>query len=97
MDRLYQRYADPFSFINGMIRTGRFCEFVSDFIYATNSEKEEKANWEIWLHKVFEMSYKDFKQSIEDTRINQQTTQEQLETTMNESRDMLNDFNPFEE
>ena len=94
MDRLYHRYADPFSFINGMIRTGRFEEFVSDFKAATDSEKEEKANWEVWLHKVWDVTYGDFKQGIEDTKKNQQMTIGAIETTINESQNILNDFNP---
>lgn len=94
MDRLFARYADPFSFINGMIRTGRFAEFVSDFIAATDSEKEEKANWEVWLHKVWDVTYGDFKQGIEDTKKNQQMSSRAIETTINESQNILNDFNP---
>lgn len=90
MDRLYQRYADPFSFINGMIRTGRFAEFVSDFMAATDSEKE----WEVWLHKVFDVTYSEFKQGIEDTKKNQQMSSGAIETTINESMNILNDFNP---
>ena len=94
MDRLFARYGDPFSFINGMIRTGRFAEFVSDFKQATDSEKEEKANWEVWLHKVFDVTYADFKQGIEDTKKNQQMSIGVIETTIKESENILNYFNP---
>ena len=94
MDRLFARYADPFSFINGMIRTGRFEEFVSDFIHATNSEKEEKANWDVWLHKVFDVTYGEFKQGIEDTKKNQQMSFGTIETTISESKNILEDFKP---
>ena len=94
MDRLYHRYADPFSFINGMIRTGRFAEFVSDFKQLTDSEKEEKANWEVWLHKVFNISYGDFKQNIEDTKKNQRMSRGTIETTIKESENILENFNP---
>lgn len=94
MDLLSQRYASPCFFLNGMIRTGRFAEFVSDFMAATDSEKEEKANWEVWLHKVWDATYGDFKQGIEDTKRNQQMSIGAIETTINESQNILNDFNP---
>lgn len=94
MDRLFARYADPFSFINGMIRTGRFSDFVTDFKAATDSEKEEKANWEVWLHKVWDATYGDFKKGIEDTKRNQRMSIGAIETTINESQNILNDFNP---
>lgn len=94
MDRLFARYADPFSFINGMIRTGRFAEFVSDFMAATDSEKEEKANWEVWLHKVWDVTYGDFKQGVEDTKKNQQVSRGTIETTIKESSNILENFNP---
>ena len=40
MDLLFQRYASPFLFVDGMIQTGRFAEFVIEFIKTTNQEKE---------------------------------------------------------
>ena len=94
MDRLYHRYADPFSFINGYLRTGRFAEFVSEFLKHTENEREETASWEVWLHKVFDGSYNDFRQGVKDTNQNQQTTPEQIETTINESQNILKNFKP---
>jgi hypothetical protein len=97
MDRLYQRYADPFSFINGMIRTVRFHEFVIDFWNTTEGEKEEKANWDVWLHKVWDATYSDFKQGIEDTKKNLTTSKGTIETTIKESKNILKDFNPLQD
>lgn len=94
MDRLYHRYADPFSFIQGYIRTGRFAEFVSEFLTTTQKEKEEKASWEVWLHKVFEASYDEFRQGVKDTNQNQQTSPEQIGTTITESKNILKSFKP---
>ena len=41
MDQVSKRYSDPCFFMDGMIQTCRFSEFVSEFIKITNKEKEE--------------------------------------------------------
>lgn len=97
MDRLFARYADPFSFINGMIRTGRFYEFVCDFKQATDSESEERKNWEVWLHKIWDASYNDFKAGIENTKNNLSMSIGTIETTINDSKNILEDFNPLQD
>lgn len=94
MDRLYHRYADPFSFIDGMIKTGRFCEFVESFYTATQKEKEEETTWQYFLHKVFEGSYADFKAELKNNSDHQNMSARTIETTINHSMNILNNFNP---
>lgn len=94
MDRLFQRYADPFSFMNGMLWTGRFCEFVEQFVKTTMEEKEEARNWDFFLHRVFEGSYNDFCESMKTAQQNQSMNEREIETTLNESENILNHFNP---
>lgn len=94
MDQLYQRYADPFSFVNGMIQTCRFSDFVDNFIETVGKEKEEKNNWEFFLHKVWEGSFNDFKEEIEINKKNQSMSQGTIETTVQHSMNILNNFNP---
>lgn len=77
-----------------MLRCGRFADFVTDFQSTVESEKEEKAQWEVWLHKVFDISYTDFKQGIKDTKQNMQMTTEDVGTTIKDSKDILNNFKP---
>ena len=77
-----------------MLRCGRFADFVTDFKATIESEKEEQAQWEVWLHKVFDVSYSDFKQGIKDTKQNMQMTTEDVGTTIQESKDILNNFKP---
>lgn len=96
MDRLFHRYADPFSFINGMIRTGRLVEFVDNLISTENQEKEDQANWEFFLHKVFEGSFHDFVEQQRIDRENQSMSVRQIETTVQNSLKILNQFNPEE-
>ena len=64
MDLLFKRYANPFPFMDGMIQTGRFSEFVQQILEKTNSEREEQTAWEFFLHKVWEGSFADFKGGI---------------------------------
>ena len=96
MDLLYQRYADPFSFIENMIRSGRFNEFVAKFVKTINEEKEEKANWDVWLHKVFEGTYQEFLEGIETSKDNQDMTEETILDTVKYSMNILNNFSPDE-
>lgn len=87
MDLLYQRYASPFSFIDGMIQTGRFEEFVFEFIKLDNEQKE----WEFYLHKIFDKSFAEFKSSVE---VHSEPSNENLETIVQNSNSMLKNFIP---
>jgi hypothetical protein len=96
MDRLFNRYADPFLFINGMIRSGRFDEFVSEFMDTLLKEKEDQVNWDFFLHKVFDGTYSDFIAEMENNKKNQNLSERTIETTVNHSMKILNGFNPDE-
>ena len=94
MDQLFKRYADPFLFMDGYIQAGRFYDFVIDFIKTVNQEKDEKLEWEVWLHKVWEQSFNEFKEEIMTNAENQNMSAEQIEATVQESLDILKNFNP---
>lgn len=96
MDLLFKRYASPFSFMDGMIQAGRFYEFVIDFIKTTNQEMEEKYDWEYFIHKVFDKSYQEFKEEIKTNKENQEMSEQDIETTVQYSMNILNNFNPEE-
>ena len=96
MDLLYQRYASPFSFIDGMILSRRFGEFVVEFVNTITKEKEDKQNWEFFLHKVWEGSYQDFLAGVENNKKNLTMTKRTIETTVQHSMDILNNFSPDE-
>ena len=96
MDLLFKRYASPFSFIEGMMNTGRFDEFVVEFLTAVRDELEEKTTWEVYLHKVHEGSYKDFVDEIENDKKNQNMTDETKESILQNSLSILDNFNPIE-
>ncbi len=86
MDLLFSKYASPFSFIDPMIQTLRFSEFV-DEILTLESEKKE---WEFYLHKVFNKSFDEFKNSMEQPKV----SKEQIETTVQNSISILQNFIP---
>jgi hypothetical protein len=94
MDQLYTRYADPFSFINGMIHTGRFSEFVESFVDTVNKEKEEEHTWNFYLHKVFEGSYKEFKESLDVNTRHQEMSDDDIEAALQHTMHIMNNFNP---
>lgn len=94
MDLLYHRYASPFSFIDGMIQTGRFCEFVESFLDTVHKEKEEETSWQYFLHKVFSGSYSDFREGLENDTNNQNMSERTIETTIKHSMNILKNFNP---
>lgn len=94
MDLLFKRYASPFPFMDGMIQTGRFYDFVADFVKTVNQEKEDKINWEFFLHKVWEGTYDDFVSGIENNKKNQNMSKRTIETTVQDSLDILKNFKP---
>lgn len=79
-----------------MIRTGRFSEFVDEFISIHNEETEEKTMWEFWCHKVFDMSYQEFLNKAKGTTSNgaEKPSDEVLEATVMESMEIINSFCP---
>lgn len=94
MDLLSKRYASPCFFLNGMIQTGRLDEFVNDFMQITNDETEEQVNWEFYLHKVVEGSFKDFIEELKTDKENKNMSKRTIETTVKNSLDILQNFKP---
>ena len=95
MDLLYQRYASPFSFVDGMIQTCRFSEFVDSFLDTVQKEKSEQTMWDFFLHKVWDdISFNEFKESIETNEKNKNMSKRTIETTVQNSLDILKNFNP---
>lgn len=94
MDALFKRYAQPYPFIDGMIRTGRFREFVVEFLKTISKEREDQLDWEFFLHKVWEGSFRDFKDDIETNKRNAAMSERTMEATIKQSMDILKNFNP---
>lgn len=94
MDLLYHRYASPFLLLDQMIECGSLSDFIS-FIWEA---KQEDSEWDFYLHKEgSDMSFEEFRESLKQTTRNQNMTKQTIETTINESMNMLNNFVPDDE
>ena len=93
MDLLFKRYADPFSLMNGYIQTSRMCEFIQAFI----EQKIEDDKWEYFIHKVWDKSYSEFCATLQTSQDLQEMSDEDIETTIEESMNILGNFNPEQE
>ena len=93
MDLLFKRYASPYSFIQGMIDTGRFEEFVTNFVLTVNKEKSDKIEWEFFLHKVFDKSYNEWQEEVKTINKNQKISTVDVKTTIKNTNEIINQFN----
>ena len=80
--------------MNGMISTGRFQEFVRSFWRKVHDEQNEDKSWEFFLHRVFEGSFDDFMKEQKITTAHRNMSDTTIETTLQHSFDILNNFNP---
>lgn len=94
MDQVSQRYSDPCFFMDGMIQTCVFSEFVREFIKTVNQEIEDKFDWEFFLHKVWEGTFQEFKDDIKTNKEHQNMSKRTIEATVKNSMDILKNFNP---
>ena len=78
-----------------MIRSGRLYEFICEVVTTKNEETEEQALWELWLHKDFEQSYAEFRESLEQSS-NAEASKEELASIVRQSQEILS-FVPPEE
>lgn len=92
---LFQRYASPMVILDKMILTGRLFDFVCEFIQIRNEELEDQTRWEFYLHKVFNMDFKDYlAQTAGTTGTDETMTTDALESTVKESMGIIADFCP---
>lgn len=88
MDLLFSKYASPFLLLENYILIGRFTDFVLEFIDLRN----EETLWEFYLHKVVDKGWEEFKRSVNNRQ--NVISEEQLETTVQDSKSLLNNFIP---
>jgi hypothetical protein len=81
--------------INGMIRTHRLFEFVNKLVEMHNEEEKDKTLWDVWLHRVFDKSYNEFMEALDDKQ-KAAPTQEEVTNIVVETKNMLNGFVPVE-
>ncbi len=79
-----------------MIRMGRLYEFVNELVHMHNEEKEDQEIWEVWLHRVFDKNLPEFRASLGIENNTAAPTQEEQESIVQESYDLLTGFVPDE-
>ena len=94
MDLLFKRYASPFLFIDGMLQTGRFTEFVESLIKKDHEEQEDRTLWEFFINRQINGTFKEFKESLKTDRENATLSANDIETTVQNSMNILKNFNP---
>lgn len=94
-DLLFQRYSDPMTLLDNMIRTQRLPEFVAKVIEIYNEEKKESMLWDIWLNRVHDRSYSDFVASV-DTEKQEKLTDDEVAGIVDESISILENFKTTE-
>lgn len=80
-----------------MLDAGRFREFIHEVLGLYVEEENEKTAWEVWLHRIFDKSYTEFKKSlgmIKQTKA--APTKDEAAKIVQQSFDMLNSFKPVE-
>lgn len=82
--------------LDQMILTGRLEEFVNELVKIHNEEKEDQSLWEIWLHRIFDKNYAEFKNSISGNKNTAAPTPEDIKSIAMDSRSILAGFVPNE-
>ena len=90
MDLLFKRYASPFLLLDSMIQVNGFHEFVIELLTVTN----EDMLYDVWLHKVYDKSFDDFKNSMLASVKSKKVSNEELVTTIQDSKSILDGFIP---
>lgn len=77
-----------------MISTRRFCEFVETFAETYKNEQLEKVRWEYWLHRVFDLSYKDYVKSLGMNQTSAAPTRKEQIEAVRQSMKILDGLSP---
>ena len=95
MDALFVEYSNPYDLLDGVISTGRFCDFLDTF----EKKRNERQRWEFYIHKLpswDDTSWEEFNNLLDkeegvvpDVK---RASKEELETTIGTSFDILCNF-----
>ena len=78
-----------------MIQSGRLLEFINEMLHIRKTEMEEKAEWEVWLHKVWNMDWPEFHSTRnENSTNNAAPTHEQTADIVKQSMSIMGRFMP---
>ena len=94
MDLLFSRYASPFVLLDNFLLTNSLSDFIDDMFKLINEERKEKTQWEFFLHKVYDKSWKEF---IDEINTSNEQKEIDLGATLTKSKNMLKNFTPESE
>ena len=80
--------------LDKMIQVGRFTEYVQEVMRIRNKEMVDRARWEYWLHRVFEMSYENYLAMFDKPDREETLPKEVLTDTVKESMGIIYGFCP---
>ena len=81
--------------LDKMIQARRLTEFIREFVKIKNQELEDQTRWEYWLHRVFDMEFKEFLSKTEQaTETEEVLPDDVLQATVLESMGIINGFCP---
>ena len=81
--------------LDKMIQARRLNEFIREFVKIKNQELEDQTRWEFWLHRVFDMTFKEFLSKTEQAaETDEVLPDEVLQATVLESMGIINGFCP---
>ncbi len=67
----------------------------SDFIPTIINNHNDELLLDVWLHKVYDKSFEEFKKSLNtDVAQVEYLSGDEIKTTINKSKDILSDFKP---
>lgn len=79
MDLMFTRYSNPFLLLDTIISQGRLCEFILEL----DGIVYEEQLYDFWIHKVFDKSLDEFRQSLK------KVTEDEIKTVIRDSKSIL--------
>ena len=81
--------------LDKMIQARRLNEFISELVKIKNQELEDQMKWEYWLHRVFDMTFKEYISKHEQAAETEEVLPDEvLQATVLESMGIINGFCP---
>ena len=84
---LFKKYADPFSFLDGVSEMGQFAQAISQLL----KDEAEAKLWELYLHSYPNKSFNDWKKDLKtDDKALDEMTDEDINTAILNAQKALN-------
>ena len=78
-----------------MIQSGRLLEFIREMLHIRNEEMVEKAEWEVWLHKDWNMDWPEFHKTRNEQYSTNAAPTQKPEDIVKQSMSIMGSFMPM--